>query len=83
MVIWPTLEPSTRHHKAATGNFSGLMDSRYVGDNHEPKNGQNGLVTKWEIESEGNPMIGANRLWFFVFGSYDMCVCVYKFFKKY
>ena len=42
----------------ATGELSGLVDSRYVGDNHEPKSGQNGLVTKREIESEGDPLEG-------------------------
>ena len=38
------------------------MDSRYVGDNHKPKSSQNGLVTKREIESEGDPVEGGRRL---------------------
>ncbi|KAL5557430.1 hypothetical protein UlMin_039666 [Ulmus minor] len=38
------------------------MDSRYVGDNHEPKSGQNGLVTKREIKSEGDPLDGGRRM---------------------
>ena len=40
------------------------MDSQYVGDNHELKSSQNGLVTKREIESEGEPLVGGRRLVF-------------------
>ena len=38
------------------------MDSRYVGDNHKPKSSQNGLVTKRENESEGDPLEEGRRL---------------------
>ena len=50
----------------ATGDFSSLIDSRYVGDNHEPKSGQNGLVTKREIESKGGPLEEGPSVWFVV-----------------
>ena len=81
MVIWPTLEPSSRHHRAATSESSSLMDSRYVGDNHEPKSGQNGLVTKREIESEGDPLERGRRVWLMFlsvrFNTYTyICVCI-------
>ena len=59
--VYVTLGLSSRHHRATTGEFSGLIDSRYVGDNHERKIGQNGLVMKWEIESEGDPLEGGHR----------------------
>ena len=64
------------------------MDSRYVGDNHEPKSGQNRLVTKREIESEGDPLEGSRRLIFvassvrFTYICIYMCVCVLRGRKK-
>ena len=55
------------------------MDSRYVGDNHEPKSDQNGLVTKREIETEGDPLEGGHRTWFrcFVRTVRDIYIYVY------
>ena len=53
------------------------MDSRYVGDNHEPKSGQNGLVTKREIESEGDPLEGGRRIDFFC--SVRTCAYIYVY----
>ena len=82
MVIWPTLKPSSRHHRVATGEMSGLIDSRYVGDNHELKIGQNGLVTEREIESEGDPLEEGHRFdflfWSVQFNTY-ICVCIFLY----
>ena len=58
------------------------MDSRYVDDNHKPKSGQNGLVTKREIESEGDPLEGGRRLvlWLrpYMCTYVYICVCVLR-----
>ena len=52
------------------------MDSRYVGDNHEPKSDQNGLVTKREIKSEGDPLEGEPSVGF-VASSVHVHICIY------
>ena len=52
------------------------MDSRYVGDNHKPKSSQNGLVTKRENESEGDPLEGGPSVGF-VASSVHVHICIY------